>query len=72
MDRLADASEDYSGSEIEQAVISALHAAYAAKEDVDTDRLVAALQASPPISATMAEKVGVLRQWAEGRCVLAD
>ena len=72
LDQLADASEDYSGSEIEQAVISALHAAYAAKADVDTDRIVAALQASPPISATMAEKVAALRRWAEGRCVLAD
>jgi len=72
LDRLADASENYSGSEIEQAVISALHAAYAAKADLDTDRVVGALQASPPISATMAEKVAALRHWARGRCVPAD
>ncbi len=70
--QLANASEDYSGSEIEQAVISALHAAYAAKTDVDTEHIIRALQTSPPISATMAEKVATLRRWAEGRCVLAD
>jgi AAA+ superfamily predicted ATPase len=69
---LAEASADYSGSEIEQAVISALHEAYAEKRDVDTGRIVAALRGSPPLSATMAEKVAALRQWAKGRCVAAD
>jgi AAA+ superfamily predicted ATPase len=69
---LAAASEDYSGSEIEQAVISALHEAYAAKSEIDTERVVAALRGSPPLSATMAEKVADLREWAKGRCVPAD
>ena len=69
---LARASEGYSGSEIEQAVISALHEAYADMTDIDTDRIVAALEGSPPLSATMAEKVAALRQWAKGRCVPAD
>ena len=72
LNSLADASEDYSGSEIEQAVISALHEAYAQKTQLDTDRIVAALQGSPPLSATMAEKVAALRRWAKGRCVPAD
>ena len=72
LDRLAEASEGYSGSEIEQAVISALHEAYAEKCDLATDRLVAALEASPPLSATMAEKVRVLREWGRGRCIPAD
>jgi SpoVK/Ycf46/Vps4 family AAA+-type ATPase len=69
---LARASDGYSGSEIEQAVISALHEAYADKCELDTNRIVAALRASPPLSATMAEKVQALRQWARGRCVPAD
>jgi ATP-dependent 26S proteasome regulatory subunit len=72
LDRLAKASEDYSGAEIEEAVISALHEAFTDKTDLDTERLVAALQASPPLSATMAEKVIALREWAKGRCVPAD
>ena len=69
---LADASDARSGSEIEQAVISALHTAYADKAELDTERIVAALEASPPLSATMAEKVQDLRLWAKGRCVCAD
>ncbi|MBN1361621.1 MAG: AAA family ATPase [Sedimentisphaerales bacterium] len=69
---LAEASEGYSGSEIEQAVVSALHEAYAEKAELDTERLVAAIQASPPLSATMAERVSVLRQWGKGRCMSAE
>ena len=69
---LAEVSDGYSGSEIEQGVISALHEAYADKAELDTHRLVAAIQASPPLSATMAERVAALRQWAQGRCVPAD
>ncbi len=69
---LGEASEGYSGAEIEQAVTSALHAAYADKADLDTERLVAAVRVSPPLSVTMAEKVRALRQWGQGRCVPAD
>ncbi len=72
LDRLAEASEGYSGSEIEQGVVCALHEAYAGKTDIDTERIVAALKGSPPLSATMAERVAALRHWAKGRCVPAD
>ncbi len=72
LDALAKTSEGYSGSEIEQAVISALHGAYANETDLDTNRLLSALRTSPPLSVTMAECVQCLRAWAEGRCVPAD
>jgi SpoVK/Ycf46/Vps4 family AAA+-type ATPase len=69
---LAEASEGYSGSEIEQAVVSALHGAYAAKAGLNTKRILSALSASPPLTVTLAEKVQYLRAWAEDRCVPAD
>jgi adenylate kinase family enzyme len=69
---LVDASEGYSGAEIEQAVISALHAAFAKKKDLTTESIVAALESSPPLSVTMKEKVDELRQWSRGRCAPAD
>jgi SpoVK/Ycf46/Vps4 family AAA+-type ATPase len=69
---LAEASKGYSGSEIEQAVVSALHGAYADKSGLSTERIVTALENSPPISVTLAEHVQSLRAWAEGRCVPAD
>lgn len=72
LEALAETSEGYSGSEIEQAVISALHEAYANKADLDTNRILSALRTSPPLSVTMAESVQFLRAWADGRCVPAD
>ena len=72
LEALAGTSEGYSGSEIEQAVISALHAAYADKTELDTNRILSALRTSPPLSVTMAESVQCLRAWSEGRCVPAD
>ncbi|MHC4397056.1 MAG: AAA family ATPase [Planctomycetota bacterium] len=72
LDALAEASDGYSGAEIEQAVISALHEAYATKADLTTDRILSVLKASPPLSVTMAEKVQALLDWAEDRCVPAD
>ena len=69
---LADTSEGYSGSEIEQAILSALHQAYAKKSKLDTEGICAALTGSPPLSVTMAEKVQSLLAWAKGRCVPAD
>jgi len=72
LDALAAESEGYSGSEIEQAVISALHEAYAAKRGLTTKRILEALRTSPPLSTTLAERVQALRTWATGRCVPAD
>ncbi len=72
LEALAKASKGYSGSEIEQAILSALHEAYTEKTDLSTERILSALRASPPLSVTLAERVQCLRAWAEGRCVPAD
>lgn len=72
LDRLVAASEGFSGAEIEQAIITALHDVFAAKRELDTDAVVRAMKTSPPLSVTMAEKIADLREWAEGRCVSAD
>jgi SpoVK/Ycf46/Vps4 family AAA+-type ATPase len=70
--KLATVSQGYSGAEIEQAVISALHQAYDEKSELDTEKIIHAVKVSPPLSVTMAEKVQQLRQWAKNRCVPAD
>ncbi len=69
---LAKTSAGYSGSEIEQAVISALHEAYSEKSGLTTELILSAIRNSPPISVTMAESVQSLRAWAKDRCVPAD
>jgi AAA+ superfamily predicted ATPase len=70
--RLAEAARGYSGAEIEQAIVAALHAAFADGEEVDTERILAAIAESPPLSVAMAERVEALRAWARDRCVPAD
>jgi len=72
LDALAQASEGFSGAEIEQAVVSAMHHAYAARADLDTGMLLEAVRDSPPLSVTMRERIDALRAWASDRCAPAD
>ena len=69
---LAATAEGFSGAEIEQAVISALHEAFAQNTNLTTQHILHAVKTSPPLSVTMAEKVTALRHWAKTRCVPAD
>jgi hypothetical protein len=71
LDKLAAASEGFSGAEIEQAVIAAMHDAFAEKTKMTTEGILSAIQASPPLSVTMSEKIHALKQWAKTRCVPA-
>lgn len=70
--RLAEKSCGFSGAEIEQAIISALHDAFADGAELDNERIALAIESSPPLSVTQAERVEALRGWASGRCVPAD
>ncbi len=74
---LANATEGYSGAEIEQSIVSAHIESKAAQRSgkhhpPTTDLLITIAQASPPLSVTMAEKIQWLRDWSQGRCVPAD
>ncbi|HWW01857.1 MAG TPA: AAA family ATPase [Candidatus Acidoferrum sp.] len=64
---LLGASQDFSGAEIEEAIISALYDAYYAKEDLTTAHVVGALSQTVPLAKTMAEKIEAQRNWAQGR-----
>lgn len=70
--QIAEASDGFSGAEIEQAIIAALHDAFAAGKELCTPHIIEALRRSPPLSVTMKEKVAELRCWASARCVPAD
>jgi hypothetical protein len=64
---LVDASRDFSGAEIEEAIISALYDAFYEKQDLTTAHVLAALGQTVPLAKTMAEKVTAQRNWAVGR-----
>jgi SpoVK/Ycf46/Vps4 family AAA+-type ATPase len=69
---LAAVAEGYTGAEIEQAVIAGMYAAFAEKTECTTEQIVAAMQATQPLSVVMREHVQRLRAWAKTRCVMAD
>jgi AAA+ superfamily predicted ATPase len=69
---LAQACDGFSGAEIEQAIMAGLHKAFADGVELETEHVMEAFAASPPISVTMAERVDGLRSWAAGRCVPAE
>jgi SpoVK/Ycf46/Vps4 family AAA+-type ATPase len=72
LDQLAQASQGYSGAEIEQAIISGLHKVFGTKRELETQDVLEALRESPPLSVTMNEAITGLRNWAKGKCVPAD
>lgn len=64
---LVEASQGFSGAEIEQAIISALFDAFAENGELATDHVLEALRQTVPLSRTMDEKLAQLRLWADGR-----
>lgn len=70
--QLATASEGFSGSEIEQAVVSAMYACHGNGQQLTTDILLQELAQTRPLSVVMAEKINQLRQWASERTVPVD
>lgn len=69
---LAAAADGFSGAEIEEAIVSALYEAHAAKAPLATAHVLRELARTRPISVVMAEKIAKLRQWASERAVSAD
>jgi SpoVK/Ycf46/Vps4 family AAA+-type ATPase len=69
---LVDASEGFSGSEIEQGIVAALYAARALRQAVETGHILAEFKRSRPLSVLMAERLQELRAWAADRTVPAD
>ena len=67
LDALAQASDGFSGAEIEQAVIAALYRAFDRGGEVTTEDIIASLKETVPLSVTMSEDIDELREWARVR-----
>lgn len=72
LERLADASDGFSGAEIEQVIVSGLYSAQAQDRVANTEILLEETERTRPLSVVMAEKIDQLRNWAEERTVPAD
>lgn len=72
VDHLAEASEGYSGAEIEQVVLEAMFNAYGKKSDIETSDLLYALTRLVPLSRTMRKSINDRRMWGLGRTLNAS
>ena len=71
LDQLAEASDGFSGAEIEAAVVSAIYETRAAGVPLDAGGVLVALRSTRPLSVVRGEEVAALREWASERCVPA-
>jgi len=69
---LVEASDGFSGAEIEQAVVAALYSAHALSEPMATKHVLHEVKATRPLSVVMAGPINQLREWAADRTVPAD
>jgi SpoVK/Ycf46/Vps4 family AAA+-type ATPase len=72
MDRLVDATVDYSGAELEQAVIAALYDAFDSGGDLTTEGLAKTVGEIVPLAITMREMIESMREWARTRARMAS
>ncbi len=69
---LAKETDGFSGSEIEQAVVSGMYAAHAHDQTLNQAVLMDEIRRTFPLSVTMSEKIEKLRAWATSRAVSVD
>jgi len=72
IESLSENSVGFSGSEIEQAIVSSLYSALAHKAVLNDSHLLDELAKTRPLSVVMAEKIASLRSWAKNRTVSAN
>ena len=67
LDKLIEASPGFSGAEIEEAINSALYDAFHARQELNSEHVLAALRQTVPLAKTMDQQINGLRAWADGR-----
>ena len=67
IEEIRDNTQGFSGSEIEQGIVSALYDAFDEDVDITDKHLVHAAKEIIPLSYTMKEKIDSMREWAESR-----
>ncbi|MBD2104451.1 AAA family ATPase [Leptolyngbya sp. FACHB-261] len=68
VDRLAELTPEYSGAEIEQAVVEGMYRAFHQGRDLTTEDIVQAIHETVPLSHTAREQINYLKEWAaQGR-----
>lgn len=72
LDLLTAATPEFSGAEIEEAVVSAMFVAFEEDREFTTNDILAAVKKTVTLADTSAERVAALRRWATTRAVCAN
>jgi SpoVK/Ycf46/Vps4 family AAA+-type ATPase len=71
--RLAYETPDFSGAEIEQTIIEAMHLGFSQSRDFTTDDILSAASQMVPLARTAREQIEALQAWAgAGKARLAS
>lgn len=71
LEELANNSHNFSGAEIEQAIVAAHYSAHAKEQNLSTSHILEELKSTKPLSVVMSHEIDNLRQWASDRTVPA-
>ena len=69
--RLADASDGFSGAELETAIVAALYQTFASDIELTTDQILREIRHTVPLTVTRSEEMNALRAWAQERARVA-
>jgi SpoVK/Ycf46/Vps4 family AAA+-type ATPase len=72
LSQLAQASEGFSGAEIEQAIVAAYYSSTSQQKTLHTSDLLEEIARTKPIATIIAEDIAALRTWASTRTVPAN
>jgi SpoVK/Ycf46/Vps4 family AAA+-type ATPase len=69
---LVNASDGFSGAEIEAVIAAGMYTAFDRKQDLSNTILLEEIKTTQPLSVTRAEDIQAIRDWARSRTVPAD
>ena len=72
MKKIASACEGFSGSEIEQVIVSGFYSIIGGYKQLTTDILLNEIKKTRPLSVVMSENIEAMREWAKDRTVPAN
>jgi len=65
--RLVEATDGFSGAEVEQGIVSGLYSAFSIKKQLSSQILLDEISRTRPISQTMGDKIAWLREWSRDK-----
>ena len=72
LDKIAEACKGFSGSEIEQVIVSGFYSVIGGYKQLNTEILLNEIENTRPLSVVMAENIEAMREWAKDRTVQAN